>query len=353
MENTNEEHILDRLKVKIYLFILPFIVIATGVGWTMDFFYSNNPITFDLFLFPILDVWLLFCFIYILVKKHLPRFLELTSFTFVTVIYFIWFANTMNSNLKVGSLNGGLGEFTNWVPLFFIFVFLIYDQKIALLIALSIFTTTLVIGIGMSISYQQSFAIQTYDSLIQFYISNATYIFALYFLQRLKEAFIQKEAMQQLANTDYLTKLPNRRFVERSLHQNIINEQHFSIILFDIDYFKDINDTYGHDVGDKVLKEFAYLIKENIREKDTVGRWGGEEFIIIAPDLNIKQAATFSDRIRKLIESSPFTHKAKVTASFGVAEFRDKERAQDILKRADVALYLAKEHGRNNVEFML
>ncbi|HYK73682.1 MAG TPA: GGDEF domain-containing protein [Pseudoneobacillus sp.] len=353
MEITNEEYILDRLKVKIYLFILPFIIFATGVGWTMDLLNSRIPITYDLFLFPILDVWLLFCFIFILVKRHLPRFLELTSFLFVTIIYFVWFANTLSVNLKEGSLSGGLGEFTNWVPLFFIFVFLIYNQKIALFIALSIFTTTLVIGIVMNYIYQQSFDVQTYDSLIQFYLSNATYIFALYFLQRLKTAFIQKEAIQQLANTDYLTKLPNRRYVERSLHQHIHNEQPFSIILFDIDLFKHINDTYGHDVGDKVLKEFAFLMKDNMRDKDIVGRWGGEEFIIIAPDLPVKQAASFSDRIRKLIEETQFTLEVKVTASFGVAEYKDKERVQDILKRADVALYLSKERGRNKVEIML
>ncbi|WP_442600265.1 GGDEF domain-containing protein [Neobacillus sp. D3-1R] len=353
MENSNEEYILDRLKVKIYLFILPFIIFATGVGWTMDLVNTNVEITLDFFLFPILDIWLLFCFIFLLVKKHLPRFIEIISLVFVTLIYCIWFANTMSLNLKAGSLSGGLGEFTNWVPLFFIFMFLIFDQKIALFIAMTVFTATLLIGLVMSFTYHHSFQIQTYDSLIQFYLSNATYIFALYFLQSLKTAFIQKEAIQQLANTDYLTKLPNRRYVEKSIHQYMDNEESFSVILFDIDYFKHINDTYGHDVGDTVLKEFAFLLKDNMREKDIVGRWGGEEFIILATGLNGKQTAAFSERIRKLIEDFQFTNQIKVTASFGVAEYREKERAKDLLKRADVALYLAKDRGRNKVEMIL
>lgn len=351
--NSNPEYILEKLKVKIYLFILPFVVIATGIGWIMDFFYSDSPITLDSFLYPLLDLWLIFCLIYIIITKRFPRTLEIIALSIAILIYFIWFANTMSYNIQVGSLSGGLGEFTNWVPLFFIVVFLIFDQKMALFVSIVIFVTTVVIGLGMSVFYKQDFTLQTYDSLLQFYISNAVYILALYFLQRFKLAFIQKEAMQHLANTDYLTNLPNRRLVEKRLHENSKSDMEFSVILFDVDYFKKINDTFGHDIGDKVLKEFANLIQENIRDKDIVGRWGGEEFVIIANDLNAKQAVVFSDRLRKLIEETTFSHKNKVTASFGVAEYRQKEKTKDVLKRADIVLYMAKENGRNKVEILL
>lgn len=351
METLHQDEILGKIKVKIYLFILPFIIIATGTGWTMDFFFSESHITFDSFLFPLLDLWLLFSLIYIVVKKKFPRILEVSSLWIVTIVYFVWFTNTMSFNIKSGSLSGGLGEFTNWVPLFFLYVSLIFDQKKSLIVSVLILLTTVIIGIAVSFFYHQAFEIQTYDSLIQFYISNAVYIFALYFLQRLKIAFVQNEAMQQLANTDYLTKLPNRRLVERNLQENIKNGYHFSIILFDLDHFKKINDTFGHDIGDQVLKEFGNLLQANIREKDIVGRWGGEEFIIIANNLNGKQAIIFSDRLRKLIEEASFAHINSLTASFGVAEYNPKERVQDVLKRADIALYLAKENGRNKVEF--
>jgi diguanylate cyclase (GGDEF)-like protein len=351
--NSNPEYVLEQLKVKIYLFILPFVVVATGIGWTMDFFYSNNPITLDSFLFPLLDIWLLFCLIYIVITRRFPRTLEIISLSIAIFIYFIWFANTMSYNLQEGSLSGGLGEFTNWVPFFFIVVFLIFDQKMGLFVSMVIFSTTVFIGLGMSIFYEQKFILQTYDSLLQFYISNAVYILALYFLQRFKLAFIQKEAMQHLANTDYLTNLPNRRLVEKRLSENSSRDMEFSIILFDVDHFKKINDHYGHDIGDQVLKDFATLIQENIRDKDIVGRWGGEEFVIIANDLNAKQAVVFSDRLRKLIEKTTFSHQEKVTASFGVAEYRQKEKIKDVLKRADIALYMAKENGRNKVEILM
>jgi diguanylate cyclase (GGDEF)-like protein len=351
--NSNPEYILEQLKVKIYMFILPFIVIATGIGWIMDFFYSDSPLTLDSFLFPLLDLWLLFCLIYIFITKRFPRTLEIISLSIAILIYFIWFANTMSHNIKEGSLSGGLGEFTNWVPFFFIVVFLIFDQRMALFVSMIIFTTTVVIGIGMSLFFKQDFTLQTYDSLLQFYISNAVYILALYYLQRFKLAFIQKEAMQHLANTDFLTNLPNRRLVEKRLHENSNRDRAFSVILFDVDHFKKINDTFGHDIGDQVLKEFAKLIQENIRDKDIVGRWGGEEFVIIADDLNAKQAVVFSDRLRKLIEETTFCHQNNVTASFGVAEYRQKEKTKDVLKRADIALYMAKENGRNKVEILL
>lgn len=352
MEGSSPD-VLERLKVKIYTFILPFVIIAIGVGWTMDFFFSNSGVTLSSLLFPILDVWLIFCYIYILTKRHFPRSLEIISLTIVFTVYLIWFTNTMNYNIQKGSSSGGLGEFTNWVPLFFIIVFLIFDQRIALILSMIIFSATVTIGIGMNLYFKQHFELQTYDSLIQFYISNAVYILALYYLQRFKLAFIQNEAMQHLANTDYLTNLPNRRLVEKKLSEKMKSDQTFSVILLDVDHFKNINDTYGHDIGDQVLKEFSRLIQDNIREQDIVGRWGGEEFIIIANRLSGKQAVIFSDRLRKLIENTSFCHKEQVTASFGVAEYLQKERGQDILKRADVALYRAKENGRNNVEILI
>jgi diguanylate cyclase (GGDEF)-like protein len=349
MDNVNQEHLLDRLKVKIYLFILPFIIFATGIGWMMDFFYSDDPISFSSLLFPILDIWLLISFIYILIKKHFPRFMEISSLALVMFIYLVWFANAMNFNLSAGSMSGGLGEFTNWVPLFFIFVFLIFDRKLALAVSIFIFLATVVIGISISIFHKQSFSIQTYDSLIQFYISNAVYIFALYFLQSLKVGFLQNEAMQQLANTDYLTGLPNRRFIDRKLNEITSQQVLFSVILFDIDYFKHINDRFGHDVGDIVLKKFAALILENIRNEDLVGRWGGEEFMIVANGFSVKEAAALAERLRALVEAAHFPHGEVVTASFGVTEFRVKERLQELLKRADIALYVAKANGRNKV----
>lgn len=350
MDNVNQEHLLDRLKVKIYLFILPFIIFATGIGWIMDFYFTEGPISISSFLFLILDIWLLISFIFILIKKRFSRPMEISSFALVMFIYLVWFANTMNFNLRVGSLSGGLGEFTNWVPLFFIFIFLIFDRKMALMVSIFIFLTTVVIGISVSIIHNQHFSIQTYDSLIQFYLSNAIYVFALYFLQSLKVGFLQNEAMQHLANTDYLTGLPNRRFIDRKLNEMKNQPAPFSVILFDIDHFKHINDRYGHDVGDKVLKKFAFLIQENIRAEDIVGRWGGEEFMIIANGVTFQEAAEFAERLRKLVEESYFLHGEIVTASFGVTEYKLKERLQELLKRADIALYLAKANGRNKVE---
>ena len=145
------------------------------------------------------------------------------------------------------------------------------------------------------------------------------------------------------AQIDELTQILNRRGFDNEVKNLKIG----SIIFMDIDKFKDINDTYGHDFGDYVLKEFARIIKKNIRSSDVFARIGGEEFIIILPETSYIHAFKVAEKLKKAIESHDFQG-VKVTASFGVSEFEsDLEQA---IKRADEALYEAKNSGRNQVK---
>ena len=124
------------------------------------------------------------------------------------------------------------------------------------------------------------------------------------------------------------------------------------MILFDIDHFKQINDVYGHNVGDGVLRFFAQLIKNNIRSSDIVARWGGEEFVLLVPIANQDLAISLADKTRELIESTLFPTVGKVTASLGVTLFKADDDTDALIKRADEALYKAKREGRNRVEFV-
>lgn len=117
----------------------------------------------------------------------------------------------------------------------------------------------------------------------------------------------------------------------------------------DIDHFKQINDTFGHDVGDVVLQQFATLINLNIRDRDFFIRWGGEEFLLISPDFNIEEAKEVSYKIKKLISEYQWPNNLKITCSFGVAERQKDESAESVISRADKALYQAKQSGRNQV----
>ena len=160
-------------------------------------------------------------------------------------------------------------------------------------------------------------------------------------------------ALHDLSVTDKLTQIPNRLKLDEQFTFNIQSctryQFSFSIILVDIDFFKKVNDTFGHQAGDDVLIAMANLLQSNLRNTDMVGRWGGEEFLILCPNSNLKQTVILANKLRVLIENHHFAVVDAITASFGVTEFCQKDTETEMLARADDALYEAKEKGRNIV----
>ncbi len=163
----------------------------------------------------------------------------------------------------------------------------------------------------------------------------------------------EKKEIRKLADYDALTKIYNRVkfneiFPEVFYKANRYGEK-FSVILFDIDHFKLINDNYGHNVGDKVLIELSRLVNMNLRETDIFARWGGEEFIIVAQFSTAEETIKLASRLQKEVENYTFDVVNEVRCSFGVTEFKTKDSQMTILERVDKALYYAKENGRNQV----
>lgn len=161
--------------------------------------------------------------------------------------------------------------------------------------------------------------------------------------------------LEQLATVDKLTSLFNRVKFEQKLKDEMSRVQRyksepFSVVLFDVDNFKHINDTYGHITGDIVLQRIAGVVKNTVRTTDLACRWGGEEFIVIYPLTNIAQAAEASEKIRKQINELTFDSIKNVSCSFGVAQFDVDDTMQSLLARADQAMYKAKKSGKNRVE---
>jgi diguanylate cyclase (GGDEF)-like protein/PAS domain S-box-containing protein len=161
-------------------------------------------------------------------------------------------------------------------------------------------------------------------------------------------------ALKDLASKDVLTGQLNRRAGEQLLKQ-YDNEKQLSkkllcLIMMDVDNFKKINDTFGHAVGDDILKSSSQLLKSKARNTDSVIRWGGEEFLIIVPDSSLKAALELAERIRKSLEQNMDSKVGCVTASFGVAEMRPDEGTASLINRADKALYKAKQNGKNCVK---
>jgi len=162
--------------------------------------------------------------------------------------------------------------------------------------------------------------------------------------------------MTQLALTDALTRIPNRRGITAALLDAMAQADRYntplSVAMGDIDHFKRINDTHGHEAGDKVLAHLAAIMSESLRMPDKVGRYGGEEFLIVFPHTTLAQARKIAERIRAAVADTSFDlngKRAQVTLSLGVTQFQRGEDLEQLLVRVDKALYQAKEAGRNQV----
>jgi diguanylate cyclase (GGDEF)-like protein/PAS domain S-box-containing protein len=174
------------------------------------------------------------------------------------------------------------------------------------------------------------------------------------YLSDITELKNQEIKLKELARRDQLTQIYNRVYLDEMLinqyYRFYRNHEECSVIMIDIDFFKDVNDKYGHLAGDKVLNEFVQILKESIRAGDILGRWGGEEFLLILPHTNIDSAYLLAQKLKNAINKHEFSIVGKKTASFGISSFRRKATVEDILEEVDKALYEAKAAGRNCIK---
>lgn len=201
-----------------------------------------------------------------------------------------------------------------------------------------------------------------YFSLI-FSLSLMIVLFLLYTLliDRFEKDLLEKsnnlqklyDEVSRLAREDSLTGAFNRRKMDELIQAESLRSDRyntfFSMIIFDLDDFKEINDKYGHDVGDQVLVQLVESVKNDVRLVDSVGRWGGEEFVILLPGIKIHQAAYVAQRVCKRIETTYFLKGIRMTASFGVAQRVKSESFESFYRRLDQAMYKAKSNGKNQV----
>jgi diguanylate cyclase (GGDEF)-like protein len=167
----------------------------------------------------------------------------------------------------------------------------------------------------------------------------------------ISETVEMEKQLQYIAETDRLTQIFNRMKFDEELKNQIawasLTNNRFGLIMFDLDHFKQVNDNFGHDMGDKVLKNTVELLTSRIRKSDILARWGGEEFMIIAPLIDSKELKILTDSLRTAIEQFEHEDVGKVTASFGASVVRSSDNIDSLLKRVDSALYESKQKGRN------
>jgi diguanylate cyclase (GGDEF)-like protein len=325
------------LKRRIYLTIIPILIMALSGGWLL----TDNA--YEQFAYPPLAILLLFLWIFLLKSIYIRvcEMIILSLFSLFHLIRVFLLANLVSQGI--------FDLYMLWSPLYFVIVFFILDGKRALTLCLSVYVTTLTITAVNALDLQYTAKLSA--TILQFYVANLIYIIVLYFLQKLVSAYIESDKLKKYAYKDALTKIWNRRRLDECLKNEIELCQEanstFSIIYFDIDHFKQINDTYGHVVGDNVLKEFATIVQSSLRETDYFGRWGGEEFLIVATNQSPEQVFHLAERLRAMIEQHSFQEVGHITASFGITSFAEKDQPTTIIWRADLALYEAKLSGRN------
>lgn len=169
--------------------------------------------------------------------------------------------------------------------------------------------------------------------------------------QHLEELKELNRKLETQSRTDALTGIANRAFFNEALEQSIEQAKRYGenvcLLLLDIDHFKLINDNHGHLTGDQVLQDLSRLVQANIRRVDLFARWGGEEFVILTPGINVDQAMQVAEKLRYLIMVHQFPGQLDLTCSFGLGQYVPGEKIHEFIHRVDTALYLAKERGRN------
>jgi diguanylate cyclase len=344
----------DRLKRSVLMIIFALSWVSTALGWTItELLGTSSPVLRIVFGLNILFHPMM---AFIVWKKLLPlRIVDMSCLFFASSLCATCMA------LRFYSSNGAsitLEPLYLWILVIYVFAFTLPSRKWSLSISL----VNLAIYVLISLPYLvQNFMQPQSNFTIQMHMMSGVLIAALYFFSsyqhRFQVAQLTLDELARLANTDELTKLANRRRITEVIEYELLRYSRyghpFSIIVFDIDHFKNVNDRFGHSVGDKILVALATRTKEVLREADTLGRWGGEEFMVILPETPFEEALQKANSLCSNVAATPLFAEHAITISCGVTSLTTGDTADTLFQRADVALYAAKRRGRNRAEGVL
>jgi len=288
------------------------------------------------------------------VRFELGSFVLLTLFTGAKFVDALWASDSLAAAHQALLASGYA-----WLVVLAIVAYLFFDARTGLWTTAAI--TAVIAGVGVARFLSGGANVSDLAGFLDFerfmlYIGTVVaMLYALAFVKtHLAEAHELTEQLTQLAYLDELTGVANRRHLAETLDVEIARAARYghplSVIQFDLDRFKQLNDTYGHAAGDAVLKETVRRIRRQLRLGDLLGRWGGEEFLVLLPETALSQALAVADRMRRAMSTRYQERVARVTASFGVTAYRLGDTAASVVERTDEALYRAKAEGRDRVE---
>lgn len=345
----------DRLKSRILMIIFALSWVSTIVGWTLaELLGTSSPVLRGIFglnvvFHPMMTV--------IVWKRLLPvHVVDMTCLFFASVLCAVCMALHFYAGSYGKSIT--LEPLYLWILVIYVFAFTLPNRLWSLRVSLVNLAVYALISLPhLALNFVQP---ESNFTLLMLMVSGVM-IAALYFFssyqQRFQLAQLTLDELAHLANTDELTKLANRRRITEVLEYELVRYsrygQPFSIIIFDIDYFKTFNDKFGHSVGDKILVALAAHTKEVLRKVDTLGRWGGEEFIVILPETTFEEALQKANSLCSFIAAQPLVAEHVITISCGVTSLTPGDTTETLFERADVALYAAKRRGRNRAEGVL
>ncbi len=306
---------------------------------------ATNPV--DLFFLPLMSILFLAMGVALFFHSDKLHLIENVAYAILVLYGLAMLAYQVRYTLPVIHT---FSETMFWFPMLYLVAYLLHRRAMAFRIATAIWLGTLVLGLAFTPFGQlwQNRDASAFNALFQFYVSGAVYAMLLFAFSRIEESYAEN---RMLAYLDHLTQLPNRRYGEAVLvhlfHQVRRYGGAFSVIMLDLDRFKKINDRYGHDVGDRVLKRCALLIQRYLPRGARVIRWGGEEFLIILPEHDEAASLAIAEEVRQGLASSPHEGVGRVCASLGVAAYRPGDSLDELVLRADRAMYHAKAAGGN------
>ena len=248
-----------------------------------------------------------------------------------------------------------LSESSYWFAVVYATAFLAFRAAQAMQVCTAIFVCTVLICavqlLNLWTAGGLSLTGRTVASVGQFVLSSGVLVLIQYAVDKLRQ---QLDQVRAAAYLDVLTGLPNRRFAQQQLDAlaqaaSAHTGRVFSLVMIDIDYFKQVNDTYGHHAGDMVLRETGRVLGKHLTGKQFIARWGGEEFVLVLPGLHKREGKALAETSRRELYQHVFDQVGGLTASFGVAEWAGGDDLEAVMKRADAALYAAKRQGRNGV----